>query len=717
MPTSGTDKSRRADQAAEPTGDFAAHNTASDAPAAAQPDPLLSLLRPPQAAGELGRLAHFAVTRLLGRGGMGAVFAADDLLVRRQVALKVMRPEFTSHPEARERFLREAQTAGGLEHDHVIPVYQVAEDNGVWFIAMPLLKGEALDERLKREGRLPIPAVLKLGRETAEGLAAAHAQGLVHRDVKPGNLWLEGTGEAGGAGFRRVKILDFGLARAVQDDQHLTAAGGVLGTPAYMAPEQASGAEVDHRTDLFSLGVVLYRCCAGELPFQGPNTMATLLSLATKEAVPVGEKNPAVPAALADLIMRLLAKAPGDRPQSAEDVAEALRRIEQEHAVVTAQAAQAPAPRRRRVSALTLCVAALVVLGLAAVAAVIVVKVRTPDGKETQVTAPTGSQVNVDAKGNVTVALPADAPLVLAPADGANKPADPPELEFRLKEGTSEIQALVITPDGKTAVAGYMEGCLRVWDLETRQVVRSYVASSGVKALALHPDGKTVAAMCNDGSLFTWDIQKGEVIRQFTGYPVHAWGVTFAKKGELIVTPDRDTQAVVCWDAKTGEHRVLARFPDEKHPLDSIAASPDGEQVAVTTEGGPARLLNPSSGEVVWTSRWFGQATPVFLHDRKTVAVGRGPASTIWAWDPAARYPSRVFCGEAAVSTCGLAVSPDGRFLAAAGGGCGKVDLWVQDRMVRFREWSGLAAGDALRVAFTPDGRRLLSAHQGVSAN
>ncbi len=411
MSLPGTDSNRRAEKAAEQTGDYAAHNTASDAPApaAAQADPLLSLLRPPHADGELGRLAHFAVTRLLGRGGMGAVFAADDLLLHRKVALKVMRPELTARPEARERFLREAQTAGGLEHDHVITVHHVAEDNGVWFIAMPLLKGEALDARLAREGRLPIPAVLKIGRETADGLAAAHSQGLIHRDIKPGNLWLEGTGEAGGVGFRRVKILDFGLARAVQDDQHLTADGGVLGTPAYMAPEQAAGEEVDHRTDLFSLGVVLYRCCAGELPFSGPNTMATLSALATKDAVPVGEKNPAVPAALADLIMGLLAKTAGDRPQSATEVAETLRRIEQEHATVIAQAPP-PAPRRRRVSALTLCVAALLVLGLAAVAAVIVVKVRTPDGKETEVTAPTGSKVAVDPKGGVKVTLPGEAP-------------------------------------------------------------------------------------------------------------------------------------------------------------------------------------------------------------------------------------------------------------------------------------------------------------------
>ncbi len=395
MSSSGTDEGRRAEAAAEPTANLPTCNTATNVTArppetAGAPDPLLLLLRPPQADGELGRLANFAVTRLLGRGGMGAVFAADDLLVRRKVALKVMRPELTARLEARAQFLREAQTAGGLEHDHVIPVYQVAEDNGVWFIAMPLLKGEALDERLKREGRLPIPAVLKLGRETAEGLAAAHAQGLVHRDIKPGNLWLEGTDASDGAGFRRIKILDFGLARAVQDDQHLTGEGGMVGTPAYMAPEQAGGEEVDHRTDLFSLGAVLYRCCAGELPFHGPNTMAVLSALANKTPIPVGEKNPAVPAALADLIMRLLAKAPGDRPQSAEEVAESLRRIEQGHATVTAPAAPGPTPRRRRrVSALTLFVAALVGLGLAAVAAVIVVKVRTPDGKETAVTAPT----------------------------------------------------------------------------------------------------------------------------------------------------------------------------------------------------------------------------------------------------------------------------------------------------------------------------------------
>ena len=257
----------------------------------------------------------------------------------------------------------------------------------------------------------------------------------------------------------------------MQDDQHLTAAGGVLGTPAYMAPEQAAGEEVDRRADLFSLGAVLYRCCAGELPFHGPNTMAVLSALANKDAVPVGEKNPAVPAALADLIMRLLAKAPGDRPQSAEEVAEALRRIEQEHATVTAQAPAAPAPRRRRVSALTVCLAALLVLGWRRSPAVIVVKVRTPDGKETAGDGADGEQGRCRCEGERHGRSAGG--RAGGPAEPAVK-ADPPELEFRLKEGSATVYGLVVAPDGKTVVAGYEDGKLRVWDLETRQVIRSY---------------------------------------------------------------------------------------------------------------------------------------------------------------------------------------------------------------------------------------------------
>ncbi len=278
------------------------------------------LLAPPLLPGELGRLGPYRVLKLLGAGGMGLVFQAEDTQLKRSVALKVLKPDVAAGEGARRRFLREAQAAASLTHDHVITIYQVGEAGGIPFLAMPLLKGEPLEERLRRAGALPLPEVLRVGRETAEGLAAAHARGLIHRDIKPANLWLE-------AGTGRVKILDFGLARAAAEDAHLTQPGLVLGTPHYMAPEQAAGETVDHRADLFSLGCVLYRMSAGELPFQGANTIAVLRAVAIGQVRPLGEVNPALPPALTDLVMQLLATDPAARPASARAVADRLRAI------------------------------------------------------------------------------------------------------------------------------------------------------------------------------------------------------------------------------------------------------------------------------------------------------------------------------------------------------------------------------------------------------
>jgi serine/threonine protein kinase len=278
-------------------------------------------LAPAQEPGEIGRLGTYRVLKVLGAGGMGIVFQAEDLTLRRNVAIKAMRPAMACSTSAKQRFLREAQTAAALEHDHIVPIYQVGEDRGVPFIAMPLLRGEPLDVRLDRDDALPIREILRIGRETAEGLAAAHAAGLIHRDIKPANLWLEA--ETG-----RVKILDFGLARNTADQQHLTQQGAIIGTPAYMAPEQATGQPLDARCDLFSLGCVLYRMTAGELPFKGTDAVSTLLAVATTEPRPPHKVRPKVPAAASEFIMRLLAKNPALRPQSARVVAESLRTLE-----------------------------------------------------------------------------------------------------------------------------------------------------------------------------------------------------------------------------------------------------------------------------------------------------------------------------------------------------------------------------------------------------
>ncbi len=255
---------------------------------------------------------------------MGMVFLADDPDLDRRVALKVMKPEAASHEQGRKRFLREARTAAAVEHDNVVAILQVGEDGGVPFLVMPLLKGESLEDRLRRTPKLSSAEAARLGREAAQGLAAAHAVGLVHRDIKPSNLWLEQTAD----GRDRVKVLDFGLARPVEDVENLTGTSALMGTAGYMAPEQARAEPVDGRADLFSLGCVLYRMCTGETPFRGATLTAVLTQLATYHPPAPNVVDPTVPAALSDLIMPLLAKNPADRPASARQVADALRAIE-----------------------------------------------------------------------------------------------------------------------------------------------------------------------------------------------------------------------------------------------------------------------------------------------------------------------------------------------------------------------------------------------------
>src|SRR5262249_33204178 len=191
------------------------------------PHPDYPFLAPPQGPDELGRLGPYRILKALGTGTMGVVFQAEDSHLMRLVALKVMRPSLGSSAEYHRRFLREAQLAAAIEHEHIVTVYQVGEDRGVPYLAMKLLRGETLADRLKRAGgRWPRPEVLRVGREIAEGLAAAHARGLVHRDIKPANVWLE-------EGRDRVKIVDFGLARGTGNDAQFTQAGAVIGTPAY----------------------------------------------------------------------------------------------------------------------------------------------------------------------------------------------------------------------------------------------------------------------------------------------------------------------------------------------------------------------------------------------------------------------------------------------------------------------------------------------------
>jgi serine/threonine protein kinase len=302
-------------------------------------------LSPPQQPDELGRLGSYRVLREIGRGGMGIVFVAEQQKLKRKVALKVMTPQTIADPAARARFLREAQAgaaAAEIQSDHVVSIYEFNDDGDCLFIAMPLLLGETLAARLSHRGRLPLQEAARIGAEIATGLAAAHQRGLIHRDIKPANIWLEEPSD-------RVKLLDFGLARPLEGDvSQLTVSGAILGTPAYMAPEQARGGKADQRSDLFSLGAVLYRLVTDREPFSGSNLVSQLTSLAIDTPPPPATIVDTIPPELDALVMQLLAKSPEDRPASAAEVAQRLRACGEKLAAEgTATTIQLPPPKPR----------------------------------------------------------------------------------------------------------------------------------------------------------------------------------------------------------------------------------------------------------------------------------------------------------------------------------------------------------------------------------
>lgn len=288
------------------------------------------VVSPPRPTSEPCRITGYRVIRMLGQGGMGTVFEAEELTLRRRVAIKVMRPEFAANGTAKARFLREAQAAAALDHDHIISIYQVGEEGEIPYLTMPVLRGTSLEDYLEKVSRPSVSLTLRVGREVAMGLAAAHAAGLIHRDIKPANIWLETMGPTGEVEntLRRVRILDFGLAHEVMAEKPLTTPGAVLGTPAYMAPEQAEGGKVDGRTDLFSLGCILYRMTTGRQPFAGETVMQVLKGLMLDDPLPPHQSCAGLPIALSELILCLLAKDSAKRPASAIDVVDRLANLE-----------------------------------------------------------------------------------------------------------------------------------------------------------------------------------------------------------------------------------------------------------------------------------------------------------------------------------------------------------------------------------------------------
>jgi serine/threonine protein kinase len=273
---------------------------------------VLDILVPSEHLNHLGRLGTYEVTGVVGVGGMGVVLKAIDLSLDRVVALKVMSPKLAHNENARKRFAREAKAAAAVLHPNVIPIHSVSSGSPLPYLVMSYIRGGSLQKRLDQGGPLPLVEVLRIGSQIAAGLAAAHEQGLIHRDIKPENILLE-------EGVERVTITDFGLARSV-DDNSITQLGSIAGTPQYMSPEQASGAQLDQQSDLFSLGSLLYTLCTGRPPFRDDTSYGVMRKIIDEEPEPIRKYSPDTPLWMVELVEKLMAKEKVHRFKSAKEV-------------------------------------------------------------------------------------------------------------------------------------------------------------------------------------------------------------------------------------------------------------------------------------------------------------------------------------------------------------------------------------------------------------
>ena len=298
-------------------GTIAGQNDEATELRSAQISAVLATLDPTDDPQMLGRIGGYEVAGVIGSGGMGVVLKAHERSLDRVVAIKVMSPHLASSPSARKRFAREARAAAAVLHPNVIAIHRVSNEAKLPFIVMSYINGESLQTRIDRVGGLPIDQVLRIGQQIAGGLSAAHEQGLVHRDIKPANILLQ-------QGVDRVFITDFGLARAC-DDVSLTCSGMIAGTPMYMSPEQARGESLDGRSDLFSLGSVIYVMCTGQPPFADQNSYGVIRQITEAEPPSIADLQPAAPVWLQRFVRRLHRKHPHRRIETAAECESLLR--------------------------------------------------------------------------------------------------------------------------------------------------------------------------------------------------------------------------------------------------------------------------------------------------------------------------------------------------------------------------------------------------------
>jgi serine/threonine protein kinase len=552
-----------------PTQKTVAENAQATECDAAEPSP------PARTTDLFGDFGAYRITGIIGQGGMGMVFLGHEARLHRTVAIKVLNPALASIPAARERFLREARSAAAVRHEHVITIHAIDEAKGLPYLVMEHVQGESLQQRLDRAGPLPVDEVTRTAEQVAAGLSAAHAQGLIHRDIKPANILVD-------AASGQVKIADFGLARPAEEGG-ITQTSIIAGSPQYMSPEQARGERADERSDLFSLGCLLYALCVGHSPFRADSIPAALARVRNGAVEPVNRVNRATPAWLGDIIHRLLEKKPDRRLQSADAVIAALRA----HAAPPAAWKRSRSRKRRWI---------LVALSLVAAAALAGAAISYPWRRDRD-----------DGIASNPVAPPPPSALPPKSDPPASVPKTPPDAAPAVAPGTGEIRrftargrldTMALSPDQKTIYAGGTDGRVYVWDLDGAAEQRTIPIGSGVTRLRMSGDGARLA-VTTPFMLWVYDPHTGDQlgklplsasIHDMVFLPDHkqllcVFFGTGTKQKDRKVGAEFDYEGLNIIDTVTGKMARTLRLADP-HYYRAVACSPDGKWFAAGSDDG-----------------------------------------------------------------------------------------------------------------------------------
>jgi Tol biopolymer transport system component len=689
-------------------------------------------------------LGKYEIVEEIGRGGMAIVYKALQPSLKRHVALKVLPAQLTFDTVFVSRFQQEAAAAAKLHHPNIVTIHDVDEEDGTYYIVMQYLEGRPLSQVIREEGPLSPQRAVNIAQQLAEAVDYAHSQGFVHRDIKPSNVIVDPQDHA--------TLTDFGIVKAA-DGTSLTRTGTLVGTPEYMSPEQVRGLEVDHRSDVYSLGVVAYEMLAGRAPFRG-DTATVLHSHVYEPPPPLGQVSPRVPGRMESVLQRALAKIPEQRYQTAGEMA----RVLAASLVAAAESAEAPTQLAGELETAALD---------AGDERAIVEEVRqTPEERarlerqeeaasryrqvvrsvanrryESALTAlrrvqaldpsygdPQGIEsaarrgladraMSSGARRRGFLSFAGIAVLVLLavavigggllltvfrrPASTA--PVGPVRQVARARLGEGSINEIAFSPRGNLlAVAGSIG--VHLFKADSLEQAAYYRSDAWVSSVAFSPDGRTLASGSDDQTVLLRDMESGDRLHTLKGHTDLVRSVSFSPDGRTLASGSGD-EMVLLWDAESGD--LLHILGGHTGCVNSVTFSPDGRTLASGSDDGTVLLWDFESGYPLQTLKGHtGYVVSVaFSADGRILASASGDG-TVLLWDVDGGEPLRTLEGHTGY-VLSLSFSPDGRTLAS-GSSDEAVLLWDVDSGNLLRTLQG-HTDYVLGVAFSPDGRTLAS--------